>query len=369
MAQSITDYGAFFDEAKKAVQELEELKQREKMLTDLEKQLENSLKAKQKSVADTIAQTVKKRSDEISKSYDSEIGKAQDRLKKVRGKREKAKTQGEKERIAEETQSLIRENEELKGQIKTMFRANHVPGYCASNLYYSLYFTKGIGEMATMLAALLIVFLALPCGIYFLIPNRQTLYLVGIYVAVILIFGGIYVKIGNSTRMKNLDVLKEGRGIRNRIRANKKQMKVITRSIRKDKNETVYNLQKFDDEIAQIEQDLAQAERKKKEALNTFETVTKTIISDEIMGNNRPEIDQIESDLAKTAADLKETQNAAMNKALYITDHFEIYAGKDFMTKERLEALEEIITSGKASNISEAIVVFKSKDYQAGAKE
>ena len=225
MAQSITDYGAFFDEAKKAVQELEELKQREKMLTDLEKQLENSLKAKQKSVADTIAQTVKKRSDEISKSYDSEIGKAQDRLKKVRGKREKAKTQGEKERIAEETQSLIRENEELKGQIKTMFRANHVPGYCASNLYYSLYFTKGIGEMATMLAALLIVFLALPCGIYFLIPNRQTLYLVGIYVAVILIFGGIYVKIGNSTRMKYMDVLKEGRGIRNRIRANKKQMR------------------------------------------------------------------------------------------------------------------------------------------------
>ncbi len=369
MEQSITDDGAFFDEAKKAVQELEELKQREKMLTDLEKQLENSLKAKQKSVADTIAQTVKKRSDEISKSYDSEIGKAQDRLKKVRGKREKAKTQGEKERIAEETQSLIRENEELKGQIKTMFRANHVPGYCASNLYYSLYFTKGIGEMATMLAALLIAFLALPCGIYFLIPNRQTLYLVGIYVAVILIFGGIYVKIGNSTRMKYMDVLKEGRGIRNRIRANKKQMKVITRSIRKDKNETVYNLQKFDDEIAQIEQDLAQAERKKKEALNTFETVTKTIISDEIMGNNRPEIDQIESDLAKTAADLKETQNAAMNKALYITDHFEIYAGKDFMTKERLEALEEIITSGKASNISEAIVVFKSKDYQTGAKE
>ena len=58
-----------------------------------------------------------------------------------------------------------------------------------------------------------------------------------------------------------------------------------------------------------------------------------------------------------------------MNKALYITDHFEIYAGKDFMTKERLEALEEIITSGKASNISEAIVVFKSKDYQTGAKE
>lgn len=369
MAQPITDYGAFFADAKKEVQELEELKQREKMLADLEKQLETSLKAKQKNVADTIAQTVKKRSDEISKSYDAEIGKAQDRLKKVRGKREKAKTQGEKERIAEETQSLIQENEDLKRQMKTMFRANHVPGYCAGNLYYSLYFTKGIKEMAVMLAALLIVFLAFPCGIYFLIPNRQTWYLAAIYVAVILVFGGIYVKIGNSTKLKYMDVLKEGRGIRNRIHANRKQIKVIAKSIRKDKNEAVYNLEKFDDEIAQLDQDLAQTEQKKKEALNTFETVTKTIISDEIMGNNRTEIEQIESDLAKTAADLKETQDAARVKTLYITDHFEIYAGKDFMTKERLESLEEIIASGRASNISEAIVVFKGKEYQSGLKE
>lgn len=361
MAQPITDYNAFFAGAKQAVQELDELKQKEKMLLDLEKQLENSLKSKKREVADTIAQTVKKRSDEIAKSYDVEIGKAQDRLKKVRSKREKAKTQGEKERIVEETQSLVRENSDLKAQMKTIFHANRVPKFCASNLYYALFFTKGFKELMTMFITLLLVFLALPVGIYFVIPERQTMYLVVIYVAVIIVFGGLYVKIGNSTKMKHMDALKEGRVIRDKIKANKKQMKSIEKSIRKDKNDSVYNLQKFDDEIAQLEQDMAQAERKKKEALNTFNTVTKTIISDEIMGNHNAELDQIESDFAKTTADLKETQNAAMAKALYITDNFEIYAGKDFMTIERLSALEEIIQSGQAANISEAITTFKNK--------
>lgn len=369
MAQPITDYVAFFASAKQAVRELDELKQKEKMLKGLEKELENSLKTKKKEVADTITMTVKKRSDEIAKSYDVEIGKAEDRLKKVRNKREKARNQGEKERIAEETQSLLKENQDLKGQMKTIFHANHVPGFCLTDFYYSLYFTKGLKELLTMIITLLIFFLALPVGIYFMIPERHTLYLVGIYVAVIVIFGGLYVKIGNSTKMKHMDALKEGRAIRDRIKANKKTMKAITKSIRKDKNEAVYNLQKFDDEIAQLNQDVAQTERKKKEALNTFETVTKNIISDEIMGNHKDAIALIETDLARTTADLKETQNAAMAKALYITDNFEIYAGKEFMTEERLEALEKIIQNGKAANISEAIVVFKSKDYQFAVKE
>lgn len=369
MAQPITDYTAFFAEAKQAVQELDELKQKEKMLLDLEKQLESSLKSKQKSVADTIAQTVKKRRDEITKSYDAEIGKAQDRLKKVRGKREKARTQGEKDRIVEETQSLTQENAELKNQMKTIFHANRVPGFCSSNLYYSLYFTKGLKELMTLFIALVVCFLAIPCGIYFVLPEQKTWYLIAIYVVVILVFGGLYVMIGNSTKMKHMDALKEGRTIRNKIKANKKQMKSIAKSIRKDKNEAVYNLQKFDDEIAQLEQDMAQAERQKKEALNTFEKVTKTIISDEIMGTHKSAIEQIESDLSQTTADLKATQNASMAKALYITDNFEIYAGKEFMTLERLGALEELIQSGKATNISEAIAAFKNKDYGKKASE
>lgn len=364
MAQPITDYAAFFAGAKQAVQELKQLEEREKQLEGQEKQLENTLKVKQRTVADTISQTVKQRSEEISKSYDAEIGKTQDRLKKVRAKREKAKNQGVKERIAEDTQSLIKENADLKGQIKTLFKANHVPKYCASNLYYSLYFTRGLKEAGALLLMLLILFVAVPCGIYFAVPERRTWHLILIYVLDILIFGGIYVKIGNSTKMRYMDVLKEGREIKNHIRANKKQMKIIAKTIRKDKNEKIYNLEKFDDEIAQLDQDLAQTNKKKKDALNTFDTVTKTIISDEIMAANKAEIDKMEAELQNVTEELKSVRYSFKEKALFITDNYEVYTGRDFMALDRLEALEEIIQSGAAKNISEAITVFKSRDRQ-----
>lgn len=364
MAQPITDYAAFFAGAKQAVQELEQLEQREKQLEESEKQLQNSLKVKQRTIMDTISQTVKQRSDEISKSYDAEIGKIQDRLKKARVRREKAKNQGIKERISESTETLVKENEELRDQIKTLFRANRVPGCCSSGFYYSLYFTKGMRELGVLLLTLLILFLAVPCGIYLLIPERKTWYLILIYLADILIFGGIYIKIGNSTKLKYMDVLKEGRGLRDRIRANKKQIKVIAKSIRKDKNEAVYNLERFDDEIAQLDQDLAMTNKKKKDALNTFDTVTRTIISDEIMGNYKEEIERMEAGLSDTMAELKKTQAAYKEKALSLADHYEVYVGKEFLSLERLSALEKLIAGGEAKNISEAITIFKSREYQ-----
>ena len=185
------------------------------------------------------------------------------------------------------------------------------------------------------------------------------MYLVGIYVAAILIFGGIYVTVGNMTKVRYMDVLKEGLGIRAKIRANKKEMKVIAKTIRRDKNETIYNLQKFDD------QDVAEINRKKKEALTTFDTVTRTIISDEITANNKEEIGRMEDDLASLSEKLRSTRTAAKEKSLFITDNYEVYIGKGYMTSEKLQALADIVRSGAASNISDAIAVYKSQEETA----
>lgn len=364
MAQAITNYTAFFTGAKEAVKKLEELKQKERELEEKEKKLERSLKTEQKMAADAVAATVKQREEEITGSYDAEIDKARERLKKVRQKREKAKSQGIKERIEEDTSSLVRENKEIKGQMKTLFQANHVPGYCRSGFYYALYFTRGLREAGVLMLMLLVCFLAVPCGVYFLIPNRNSFYLFGIYLAAILLFGGIYVMIGNRTKMRHMEVLKEGRVLRNRIRENERKIRAIARTIRKDKNESSYNLEKFDDEIAHLDQDISQIVRKKNEALNTFETVTKSIISDEIFGNRKKELDRLAEELESTGSELKLVQGQIKEQSLTAADEYGIYVGKDFLTVERLEALEKLIAGGSAANISEAITVYKSRTYQ-----
>ena len=109
---------------------------------------------------------------------------------------------------------------------------------------------------------------------------------------------------------------------------------MIAKTIRRDKNETIYNLQKFDDEIAQLDQDVAEINRKKKEALTTFDTVTRTIISDEITANNKEEIERMEDELTNLSEKLRSTRTAAKEKAMFVTDNYEVYIGKGFMTQE-----------------------------------
>ena len=362
MAQPITDYTAFFAEARQALAQREQLDRRIAELEGREKETGAALRAKQKAVSDKIAQTLKMRMDEISESYDTEIGKAQDQLKKVRAAREKARNRGVKERIAEDTQSLSQENSDLRSRIKHLFRANHVPGFCRSPYYYALYFTKGFREAGIFFLTVFLCFLAVPCAAYLLIPERKTWYLILIYVLVILIFGGLYVTIGNMTKLRYMDVLKEGRRLCDQIKANKKQIRVIVRSIRRDKNDAIYNLQKFDDEIAQLDQDLSLTFKKKSDALNTFETVTKTIISDEIMGGCQNELDGLTAELEAVSEELKRLRAERKEKSLFLTDHYEIYTGKEFMTEERLTALEEIIQDKAASNISEAITIYRGRN-------
>ncbi len=51
---------------------------------------------------------MKQRKEEITKSYDAELGKAQERLKKVKAKREKAKNQASRNGSRRNTRGLVR---------------------------------------------------------------------------------------------------------------------------------------------------------------------------------------------------------------------------------------------------------------------
>lgn len=359
MVQPITDQRAFLMEAKKALEELSDLKDRNELLKLEMKKKEKELEAERKAVTDAISLTAKKRLDEISSSYDQEIGKGQERLKKVRSKREKARNQGVKERIQEETSELKACNRELREQMRDSFRKDRVPGFCNTRWYYAMYFTKGLGEILIFLLNILICFLAVPYGLYLLIPEQKQIYLVVIYFLVIVVFGGLYVLINNRTKVHHLKALKEGRNIRNLIRSNNRQIRAITRTIRKDQDEALYDLKKYDDDIAKLEQELSEIAAKKKEALNTFDTVTRTILEDEITSNSKEQIDTLceERDSLRSQAD--ETDKQIKEQTLLISDRYESYIGREFMSPQKLDELAEIFLSGKAENISEAINVYK----------
>lgn len=359
MEQVITDHVKFLADARDAVYHLNCDSATAKQLKDQEERQEKELASAKKAVSDSVNQTIKKRRSEIDASYDKEIAKGQERLKKARTQREKAKNKGMKERIAEETSELREHNRDLQVQMKTMFQKDKVPVFCRTTFYYALYYARGFKERMIGFVTFLICFLAFPCGIYFLLPDRKIWYLVLVYFADIIIFGGLYVTIGNRSRSHYHDALKQGREIRNLLNSNEKKIKVITHSIEKDGNEDIYDLEKYDDEIACAQQELSDMAAKKKDAISSFENVTKNIIADEIEGSHKAEIEEMEKKLKEAQDTLAELESSIRQQNIHITDTFGPYLGKEYLDTDKLLGLSKLIQSGAAGNITEAIELDK----------
>ena len=359
MEAAITDYQSFLETAKEEVSALEDMTGRQSAMEAQLKQTREQLEREEKAVAERTASAIRKRSADISASYDKELEKCTDSLKRVKAAREKARNQGILDRIGEETAGLREENRQLDLQMKTMFHQDHVPAFCRSSWYYTLYYPGRISEFFKFVLTVLVCFLVIPYGLYLLIPGRKPLILVGIYFASILLFGGLYVLIGNRTKDAHADTLREGRRIRDQILANEKKIRAVTRTIRKDKNEAAYDLQSFDDELARITQLMKETGDKKQEALNTFEKVTRQIITDEIREAAREKLELLRETETFQSTEYKNLTEAISKANLHITDTYGPYLEQEFLHTDRLDALAKIMDQGTAVNLSEAMETFR----------
>jgi membrane-associated HD superfamily phosphohydrolase len=338
------------------------LKKEEAEVSNREDQLEKNLTSEKKKMNDTIQQTVKQRRDEIHANYDKELSKVQEQLKKVRSRREKAKNQGIRERISDETEVYISQNKSLMKQLKNTVSQKHLPFVCRSPLYYSLYFPRHPKEFLTFLVFVALFFAVVPCGIYLCLPQRRAIFLVLIYLADLLVVGGLYLYIGNHTKLLYMETLRECREILDSVHENKKKIRRTMRAIKKDRNESQYDLGKFDDEISRLQQEQEQVTAQKKEALSTYENVTKNILTDEIENNYKEKLDQLQADHEKAEMDLKVIRKELKEKNLYISDHYSTHLGKEFMDPARIAKLCLIVQNGQASNVSEAISRYKESE-------
>lgn len=205
----------------------------------------------------------------------------------------------------------------------------------------------------------MLLFEGLPCGIFVLIPDAGVWLLAALYSAVILLFGCGYVAAVNRLKIRKLTQLRLGRSIRDEISSNKKKIRVITRAIHRDDSEDPYHLDSYNYEIARLEAELEEVATRKQENLNTFEAVTKRVIADEIMESNKDRILKIQEEYRQLHQKLQEADKALRDSTMQVTGTYESYLGRDFLDVERVESLIQILESGKAANITEAIAVYK----------
>lgn len=348
------------NEIKENLKKLNDNTDNSKHLKEETEKLERAIKKLEKEVADEISQTIKKRRGEIENTFDKEINKIKDKAKKIKEQRNKAKNLKISERMGLETAELRKENNNLRLEAKTIVKQERLPLFCNSKLYQALYFPSCFTDILLIIAVLAIVLLLIPCGIYFyLLPENKIVYLVLSYVATVIVFGSIYLAIGNITRNKYLEKILQIREIRKQIRANKKKISAIKRKIKRDRDESGYDLNRFDDELAALDKSEDEILSQKKEALTVFDNVSSKVIANEIQELHKDKLNKLKTELGNAKDSLKQTEEKIKALTIKIASEYEPFLGKDLMTLDRLETLTNIILAGNATSISEAIAFYR----------
>lgn len=362
MTEQIREETAFLQEAGKALSEAGRLAKEEERLREEEAKTLRELKTGEKALKDEIDSTLRKRLKELTGTHDAEIAEEKDKLKKAKASREKAKNEGVEERIREETRPYLEDSSAKKTEMVNAFRKQKIPAYYATRLYYALHFPHRPVDLLVLLLFVGLFFVAVPCGIFFLaLPEnlRSPVLLAVIYVLSVLAFGGLYTWIGNSSKSKYPDMLRMGKETWDDLAANKKQVRKLTRQIRRDKDEERYNLGAYDDEIARAAQAVQEAEARKQEALANFDTVTKNIITDELTQNSSEKIGRLMSAHDEALRLLQETGEEKRQKEKILTEQYEVRLGREFMSEEKIEALSDILTRGSASSLADAMTEYR----------
>ena len=348
---------------KDSVLELAGYQERNAELQKEEARLEKLISTKEKDLSDETESTLKKRRSELSATYESQLATLNARNKKIKAKKEKDKGAKVSERIDEETAELRDKNKELALEIKSKLKADKAPRLCNTTLFYAFFMPKTLGEILVFILGLLIVFLAIPFGIYLLFFAEKfgELALAVIYVILILLVGSIYLAINNKIKEKHLETIRAVRGLRNQYVRNVKNIKDIRKGIKNDKDESTYGLEQYDAELEEINAETQRITEEEKEALTTFETVTALQIKAEIKGRYEEELTSLREKLKETGEEQKKTEDKVKEYSLMMSKQYETYLGKDMLTVQKLDKLISRINAGEAANIGEALALENNK--------
>ncbi len=354
MGMEIDNPQAFLDNAQNAIAEYQDVREQLTRQRDIEKQASQVLEKNRKDVQDKIQKTIKQREDELTVTYDKQISQVETRLKKKQADREKAKQEGVKGRIKSETEPPRIENQELKRQLAAIIKKDNAPAFFNTSIFYTLFHPSGFGELFCFLTVFIIIFALLPFGIYFMLPERKFWWLFIIYLVDILVFGGIYVGIMNLSG-RHAEVVRQGRDIKNRIKANKKMIRNLEKSIKRDSDEAGYNLESYDDEIAKMQQERSDIISQKQSAQNTFDTVTRNIIIDEIETATKSRIDELSLAFNEATALRTQLETKEREQALDLSRTYEQYLGKTHMNSEDIGRIKTLLVNGEAASIIDAV--------------
>lgn len=339
--------------------------QEENQKQELYNAAEANIKAKQKEldiqkkyVTDKIAGTTKERRAELKKQQDELVDAAAKDLKEAERKRKEAKAEAVSERMKNETAELVAQNEGFKKANSELFRSNKVPAFCNTEFYYALFAPKTGKNFVFFIITVVITLGLIPNVVCLLIKSDQLILKILIYLAIVIFFAAIYFIVFATTRGKGKGaIIEQGRMNMDQIEANTKEIKRIQRGIKSDKDESLYGLEGFDEEISNFQSTLETKVADRDAALKVFDEETAVAIKEEIEKENQPIIEQMETEMNEMQADLDGQKAEVVNLEEEISTSYGAFLGKKNMNAERIDKMISLMKEGKAETIMQALDV------------
>jgi uncharacterized protein (UPF0333 family) len=354
--------------ARDEVKKRDDIAARIDQLKGQQKKMSRSIASEKKSISDEISQTIKKRKQEITESYDKRLDDNRMRKKKVENKRDKKKAERINKRIEGETKHISRDTKELQVEIKSLFKKEGVPGYCAKHLFYIMFWPRGFVELMQAFLSYIIYFVGVPAVITFIFDKiifekkeniNVAFWCVLVAAIVVILQLIIYFVLYNSTKNKHYSVIEQGRCIWDKIKANKRQEKAIRNSINKDKDESQYKLDAYDEQMSNLDGEADEIIREKKAALREFEEETVGHITDEINHRRLPKLESLEDEKRSLDNEIEENESMYSDQAMLVTKEYASYLGEDLCKYERIQSLISLMEDGHAQTVSDAISIYK----------
>lgn len=354
---------------KENILELNGYQEKIQSLEEEERSLENEIAAKEKLMNDEITSVVKKRKDEITLSFDEQLDKTVARKKRVKVKKDKLKDTKISERVKVETSEFEEEKVLYNEEIKEKFKVNSIPRIFNSNIYYTLFLPRSIKDIFFIILTLGIILLGIPLGIYKYMMPHETKWLVIVYIITFLVSGSLYIAISRMTKEKHRDAFTQIRLIRNKYADSQKRINRVKKAISKDKDESGYGLEKFDNELNELEEEIMQIAEAKKNALVLFESSTKFAVSDAVKANYEEEIQGLKEKYDNVYEDQRRAESMSKEFSLEISKKYEAFIGKESLSITLINELIQIMETGQAATIAEAISQRNSPSYALVNKE
>jgi|GEM_PF-6726198 len=323
----------------------------------------SELCVQRKFMDDKIETTLKVRRSEIQKNHDDRVDDANRSLKNAETRRKKAKEDAVDARIKNETSALYEEIGRLDTRLNQIFRDARIPKFCKHPYYYSMFAARTPKDFALFAVTVLITLGIIPNIVCFCIDYELWALKLIIYALIVVFFFAIYFVIYTFTKKgdKN-DVIEQGRTYMQQIQDKKKDVKLVTKGIKHDMDESKYDLTIYDEDISHCQKVLHEEERRREEALKEFDTETAVTIRTEIENDSLPLINQLQAEVDELSAVLEDVKDKAISQTDFIRSEYGAYLGQKNLSVERLDEMIEIIQEEKATTILQALDIHKSEE-------